>query len=138
MRTVRGVVAAMVALAACADHEPHPEEPEPQDRGPVIAADASRGCPSATISGTLELKHGCLVLAGNATLWPAGTTWDQANTAVVVSGGPRLPVGSRVEVTGGVVPPSIASNDSDTAQASIDACVHVIGRGTQLALIGGA
>ena len=55
---------------------------------------------------------------------------------VVLADGSRLAVGDQVEVGGGLVPPSVASNYSVTAQEPIDACMRSLGA-QEMALISG-
>ena len=83
------------------------------------------------------MENGCLALDGNATLWPAGATWDSESMTVVLADGSRLTVGDNVELGGGLVPASIAANYSDSAPEPIAECMQVLGT-SKLALIAGS
>jgi hypothetical protein len=110
----------------------------PSQTDVVLSADPAdeREHPAAIVSGLLTLQDGCLALAGSPTLWPAGSVWDEEEMTVVLLDGSRLQVGDRVEVGGGLVSPSVASNCSASAQQAIDACVRSLGS-QEMALISG-
>lgn len=140
---LRACAAALLCalLAGCAEADTHtaPEADDShQQSGVVLSADPAddRAYPAAILTGRLTLKDGCLALDGFPTLWPAGSDWDEENASVVLPDGSRLATGDRVEVGGGLVPPSVASNYSVTAQEPIDACMRSLGA-QELALISG-
>lgn len=107
-------------------------------RDEVLSADPAGDVayPTAILTGRLTLQDGCLALDGFPTLWPAGSDWDEEEMTVVLADGSRLAVGDQVEVGGGLVPPSVASNYSVTAQEPIDACMRSLGA-QEMALISG-
>ena len=135
------VVLLGAVLAGCgnpaADTTPEVSDPASQT-DVVLSADPAdeREYPAAIVSGLLTLQDGCLALDGSPTLWPAGSVWDEEEMSVVLSDGSRLQVGDRVEVGGGSVSPSVASNYSVSAQEPIDACVRSLGA-QEMALISG-
>lgn len=143
-RTLQASAAAVLCglLAGCgqdaADGTPEPREP--MARGDVVlsADPAADGMeyPAADLTGLLTLNDGCLALDGSPTLWPAGSSWEQEEMTVVLADGSRLKVGDRVEVGGGLVSPTVASNYSATAQKPIEACMRSLGA-QELALIRG-
>jgi hypothetical protein len=82
--------------------------------GPVVAHDRGWGLgPSsgmdALVGGTLEHRRGCLLLDGNAVVWPDGTGWDPEQQTVRLSDGSPLYVGGAVVGGGGMVAEGRAS-----------------------------
>lgn len=81
---------------------------EPLD-GPVMRypTSASDGGVDAEVKGRLELAGDCLYIAFDEVrerypvVWPAGTTWDAEDQAVVGPSTTRMPVGSEVYGGGG-------------------------------------
>jgi hypothetical protein len=128
-------------LAGCGDAatDTAPEARESPPRNDVVlSADPADDVayPTAILTGRLTLQDGCLALDGFPTLWPAGSDWDEEQMTVVLADGSRLGVGDRVEVGGGLVPPSVTSNYTVTAQEPINACIRALGS-EDMALISG-
>ena len=135
LRTGSATLLALL-LTACGDKQPSAAtNPEPE-LNPVLVATMGNSYPDGQLIGVLTLQDGCLALDGNATLWPAGTDWDRDNTTVVLADGTKFAVGENVEVGGGLVSPSVASNYSDTGQDPISNCVGSLGT-SELALVSG-
>ena len=63
---------------------------------------------AALIRGVLQIQGMCLYIAAidvvgerYPVLWPGGTTWDEQNNSVIPAVGAPIPIGSRVEGSGG-------------------------------------
>ncbi|HEX8062036.1 MAG TPA: hypothetical protein VF535_02365 [Allosphingosinicella sp.] len=97
--------------------KPHPNVLVVQDQGPIARSPQSSGAVKhfpqfkfpgrlmdAALAGTLELKHGCLVIGSNLILWPSGAKLTAGSDGVpTVAGGSGAPlrVGDQVRIGGG-------------------------------------
>ena len=121
-RTLLVVVTTALAVGACGD--------PPADASPILTLRRSiDGGMAAAASGTLLIRDGCVFLGAGldgrtqAVIWPAGTTLNDANDAVVLPDGRLLAAGSEIEVGGGSVPYDEALEWAvDSPSAAADAC----------------
>lgn len=104
-------LALALALAACGDDSDAGASTEVD--GPVMRypeASASEEGSAAEVRGTLELDGDCLYVfleevdERYPVVWPAGTTWDAEEEAVVSPSGVRMAVGTDVSGGGGYHP----------------------------------
>lgn len=113
--------ALVLALSACAGSVD----------GPVIEGSRSLGGSDALISGVLEYEGGCLYIEHPDAderypiVWPLGTSWNEAESAVRLGDGTLVYVGDTVSGGGGF--PSVSklgghtsSEGQELAQESID------------------
>jgi len=64
--------------------------PKPIDGSPVLThAEPSGPSMLALLNGSLDLVDGCLLVGGEPVIWPPGTTWDEAQQAVMLTDGGR-------------------------------------------------
>lgn len=87
----------LLALTGCGENS---GEGDTASQNPVITLNAQTDAwPTAQITGTLELRNGCLLIGNRVAVFPIGTTWE--SPAVVFEGGPRVRVGEQVTMGGG-------------------------------------
>jgi hypothetical protein len=56
----------------------------------------------AIVGGEVRLEDGCLLLSGDAALWPDETSWDEDANEVILEDGRRVSVGDSVRGGGGM------------------------------------
>ena len=56
----------------------------------------------AMVGGEVRLEDGCLLLSGDAALWPDDTSWDEDANEVILEDGRRVSVGDSVRGGGGM------------------------------------
>jgi len=91
--TAPGIGGLGVALVLCAVllitsllwPDAKPDLPKPRDGDPVLTHAQPRVGMLALINGPLDLVDGCLLLGGRPVMWPPGTTWDEAQQAVMLT-----------------------------------------------------
>ena len=87
----------VLAPAACAADS---DGPETGDSSPVITLnDEANAWPDAEVTGTLELREGCLLIGDSVAVFAFGTTWRDSE--VVFEDGTVAEVGSQVHMGGG-------------------------------------
>ena len=94
--------------------------------GPLVAFDSHGEGDSmaALVGGEVAYDGRCLTLDGLPTLWPAGTTWDEQSSAVVLPDGTSAPIGTTLSAGGGVVPfANSAWGDDQDATSVIEQCL---------------
>jgi hypothetical protein len=75
--------------------------------GPLVAHDRGwlvlEGSGSdALVGGELRIEDGCLLLSGDAALWPDDTSWDEEANEVILEDGQRVSAGDSVRGGGGM------------------------------------
>jgi len=56
----------------------------------------------ALVGGTLELDDGCLLLSGDAVVWPGGTQWNEEDRVLTLENGDEAYLGDSIQGGGGV------------------------------------
>jgi len=103
---IAGLAVSVVVLLATALfwRGPGPDLPKPVDGNPVLTHGQSGPGMLASLHGTLALVDGCLLLGGEVVVWPPGTTWDEAQQAVLYSELVLQPGDELPGLAGGVLP----------------------------------
>ncbi len=125
-------LAASAALLAACQSAARDTSAEPLlDTLPVITrvADENIPYPTAGVSGSIKIRNDCLVLDDAVVFWPAGTTWDGANSAVEFggdfAGSERVVVGAPFTGGGGVYGVNGVEGVLDeSAQQAVRECVE--------------
>lgn len=87
----------LLALTGCGED---PEDGDSASADPVITLnDEANAWPDAQVTGTLELREGCLLIDDSVAVFPLGTTWRSSD--VVFENGMVATVGAHVSMGGG-------------------------------------
>ncbi|WP_432537974.1 hypothetical protein [Kineococcus arenarius] len=89
----------------------------------IVSQGPENGGNEASIGGPLTWVGSCLGVGGTATVWPEGTDWDPAASALTLNGGATLTLGEQVHGAGGFTSlDAIASSFGQQAADDLAEC----------------